>query len=171
MDQVERLERVLAEVCRLKHRRMRALLHALGLHRGQPALLRALWEREGMTQTELARRLCVQPATITKMVSRMEKAGFLRREPDPEDQRVSRVYLTPSGRAVRADVERTWEVLEREAFTGFSPEERVLLLKLLLRVRDNLRAVIGEEVVSCGEVAEGTVRPSSEKGLGGRIKR
>jgi len=151
----ERLERVLAEVCRLKHRRMRVLLHALGLHRGQPALLRALWEREGLTQTELAQRLCVQPATITKMVNRMEKAGFLERRPDPEDQRVSRVYLTPNGRAVRADVERIWEALEQEAFAGFSPEERALLLQLLRRVRDNLRRVVEETTPPCRNAAGG----------------
>ncbi|HID90050.1 MAG TPA: MarR family transcriptional regulator, partial [Anaerolineae bacterium] len=99
------LERLLAEICRLRHRRVHAFLRSLGLHKGQPSLLRALWEQEGLTHTDLARRLCVQPATITKMVSRMEKAGFLERRPDPSDQRISRVYLTPSGRAIQEDVE------------------------------------------------------------------
>ncbi|HIP87197.1 MAG TPA: MarR family transcriptional regulator [Anaerolineales bacterium] len=135
------LERLLAEICRLRHRRVHAFLRSLGLHKGQPSLLRALWEQEGLTHTDLARRLCVQPATITKMVSRMEKAGFLERRPDPSDQRISRVYLTPSGRAIQEDVERIWEVLERETFAGFGEEERVLLARLLRRMRENLLQV------------------------------
>ena len=137
----ERLERLLAEICRLRHRRIHAFLGSLGLHRGQPSLLRALWEQEGLTHTELARRLCVQPATITKMVNRMEKAGFLERRPDPTDHRISRVYLTPSGRAIQADVERIWKALEQETFAGFDEEERDLLARFFRRIRENLMQV------------------------------
>lgn len=141
----ERLELLFAEICRLKHKRVQEQVKALGLHRGQPALLRVLWEQEGLSHTELARRLGLRPATITKMVCRMEKAGFLERRPDPDDQRVSRVYLTEVGRAVQADVERIWEALEREAFAGFNEEERDLLAQHFRRIRDNLlRAVEGK---------------------------
>ena len=45
----------------------------MGLHHGQPRLLWILWEKEGPTHTELATKLHVQPATITKMVQRMEQ--------------------------------------------------------------------------------------------------
>jgi DNA-binding MarR family transcriptional regulator len=95
--------------------------------------------------TELARRLRVQPATITKMLQRMEKAGFLERRPDLEDQRVSRVYLTEAGRSVRADVQRVWRQLEEEAFAGFAPEERALLRRFFLNIRENLMGVTGGE--------------------------
>lgn len=141
----ERLEMLFAEVCRLKHNRVQTLLKALGLYRGQPALLGALWEQEGLTHTELAQRLGVQPATITKMVNRMERAGFVVRRQDPVDQRVSRVYLTEAGHAIRTDVERIWEVLEREAFAGFNAEERTLLAQFFRRIRENLqRAASGD---------------------------
>ncbi len=108
-------------------------------------MLHALWEQEGLTHTELAKRLHVRPATITKMIQRMAKAGFVERRQDPEDQRVSRVYLSESGRAIRSDVQRVWRTLEQEAFEGIAAEERALLRRLFVQIRENLKRVGGAE--------------------------
>jgi DNA-binding MarR family transcriptional regulator len=143
--EAESLDSLFAQICKLKHARVHTLLEALGLYRGQPSVLQALWDQEGLMHTGLARRLRVQPATITKMLKRMEKAGFVERRPDLEDQRVSRVYLTEAGRAVRADVQQVWRRLEEEAFAGFTPEERVLLRRFFLHIRENLTQVTGGE--------------------------
>jgi DNA-binding MarR family transcriptional regulator len=139
----ESLDRLFAEICRLKHARVHTLYEALGLYRGQPRMLRVLWDQEGLTHTELSRQLQVQPATITKMLQRMEKAGFVVRRHDPDDQRVSRVYLTHAGRAVRDDVQQVWRRLEEEAFAGFTEEESALLRQFFLRIRANLMQVSG----------------------------
>jgi DNA-binding MarR family transcriptional regulator len=141
----ESLDRVFSQICRLKHARVHTLYEALGLYRGQPRVLHALWDREGLTHTELSRRLRVQPATITKMLQRMEKTGFVERRHDPDDQRVSRVYLTAAGRAIREDVQRVWHRLEDEAFAGFAEEERELLRGFFGRIRDNLTQASGGE--------------------------
>jgi MarR family transcriptional regulator, organic hydroperoxide resistance regulator len=137
----ESLDQLLAQVCRLKHARVQALLETLGLYEGQPSMLRTLWAEEGLTHTELAKRLRVQPATITKMIQRMQKAGFVERRPDPQDERVSRVYLTEAGRAVQTDVRGVWHTLEKDAFAQFTDEERALLRHYLLQIRDNLMRV------------------------------
>ena len=145
LSEVESLDALFAQICRLKHARIHTLLETLGLYRGQPSVLQALWEQEGLMHTELARRLQVQPATITKMLQRMEKAGFIERRPDLDDQRVSRVYLTDAGRAVRADVQQVWRQLEEEAFAGFTLEERVLIRRFFQDIRENLHRVTGGE--------------------------
>ncbi len=137
----ESLDQLLAQICRLKHGRVRALLETLGLYEGQPSMLRVLWAEEGLTHTDLARRLRVQPATITKMIQRMQKAGFVERRPDPDDERVSRVYLTESGRTVQADVRGVWHTLEKEAFAEFTEEERALLRQFFFQIRANLLRV------------------------------
>ena len=137
----ESLDQLLAQICRLKHARVRALLETLGLYEGQPSMLRVLWVEEGLTHGDLARRLRVQPATITKMIQRMQKAGFVERRPDPGDERVSRVYLTESGRAVQADVRGVWHTLEKEAFAEFTEEERALLRQFFVQIRANLLRV------------------------------
>jgi DNA-binding MarR family transcriptional regulator len=129
---------LLAQTCKRFRFRAHSLLTGTGLHRGQHFVLRVLWEHEGLTHSELAEQLCVRPATVTNALKRMERAGFVKRQPDPEDQRVSRVYLTEAGRGIREKVEETWNALEKQAFAGFSPEECDQLERLLLRVIENL---------------------------------
>ena len=129
---------LLAQVCRLEHVRERELLEELGLYRGQHSMLRALWEQEGLTHTELAKRSHVRPSTITKTIQRMEKVGLVERKHDAEDQRVSRVYLAEAGRSVQGDVEQTWHRIEEETFADFTLEERVLLRRFFLQIRENL---------------------------------
>jgi DNA-binding MarR family transcriptional regulator len=137
-SELESIDRLLAQICRMHHGRARTLLREIGLYRGQPPLLDILHENEGLTHTELAMRLGVVPATVTKMLQRMEKAGFVVRQPDQEDQRVSRVYLTEAGREIRAEMEAVLRSLAMDTFAEFTLEERVLLRRLLIQVHENL---------------------------------
>ena len=137
------IDYLLKQVCRLHYTRAHLLLEKLGLYRGQPPVLRALWGSEGLTHTDLAARLHVQPATITKMIQRMERAGFVERRPDEKDQRLSRVYLTEAGRGIRGEVHRVWRTLEGETFRGFSQKERALIGRFFDRMRENLMQVTG----------------------------
>jgi len=139
----ESLDFLLAQICRLHHARAHTLLEALGLYRGQPPMLHALWEEEGLTHGELAARLHIQPSTVTKMIQRMERAGFVECRPDPDDQRVSRVYLTAAGRAIQAEVKQVWRTMEDETFAAFAPEERTLLRRFLMQMRESLIQVTG----------------------------
>ncbi|MBM3187498.1 MAG: MarR family transcriptional regulator [Chloroflexi bacterium] len=136
----------LVQVCRLHYARAQTLLEQIGLYRGQPPLLGALWQQEGLTHSELAERLDIQPATTTRMIQRMEKAGFVQRRQDAEDERVSRVYLTDAGRAIQEDVQRVWRQLEEETLDGLTLHERDLLRGLLLRMRDNLLRAGGKSL-------------------------
>jgi DNA-binding MarR family transcriptional regulator len=137
---------LLAEVCRLHYARIRTEMQRLGLHRGQPRLLRLLWEREGRTHSELARALHVQPATTTKMIQRMERAGFIRRVSDPHDERVSRVVLTEKGREVENEVNRALQGIERDALGRMSDDRCGLLRGLLEELRENLLASSRESI-------------------------
>lgn len=58
----------------------------------------------------LARRLMVTPAVITGMLDRLERQGYVRREPEPDDRRRLRMVLTEAGLAVSEHV--------RKALTG-----------------------------------------------------
>ena len=122
----------------LKHRRVHELLDELGLYRGQSSVLRALWEQDGMTQSELTERLNRSPSTITKTVQRMEKAGFVKRCSDDSDERVSHVYLTDAGRDIQPAVEDVWNRLDQQLFAGFDGKELALFHDFLLRVCQNV---------------------------------
>lgn len=129
---------LLGKVCRLHHLRVHQLLGSLNVYRGQPRVLHALWQEDGLSHSELAARIHITPATLSKMVHRMEKTGLLSTVADPQDQRVSRIFLTEAGRAIKLDIDRVWRQLEDETFAGFTPKERELLALQLERIADNL---------------------------------
>lgn len=137
----ETMDFLLVQICRLHYSRAHELLESVGLYRGQPPMLHALWEQEGLSHTELAERLQITPATTTKMIQRLEKAGFVLRKPDPEDQRLSRVYLTDVGRAVQADVQAIWAQTEAETFAGIASDDLEVLRRFLVQIRGNLMVV------------------------------
>lgn len=141
--ELEALDFLLSQVCRLHYVRAQGLLDAIGIYRGQPPVLYVLHEQEGLTQSDLAARLEVAPATVTKMLQRLERAGFVQRHTDSEDQRVSRVFLTDAGRAIQGEVVAALGRLAAETFDGFTIEERVVLRRLMIDMRENLSGVVG----------------------------
>lgn len=126
------------QIHRAHRSRAEAALHELGLHTGQEMLLLRLWNEEGLTQSELVDQLCVEPPTVTKTLHRLEKAGYVERRQDPEDARVSRVYLTPKGRSLEAPVKKIWEDLEALTQQGLSEVEKALLRRLLDQISNNI---------------------------------
>ncbi len=79
------------------------LLDALGLTYPQYLVLNALWEEDGRTIGGLAERLGLESSTITPLVKRLETAGLMTRERNPEDERQVRVTLTERGDGLRAE--------------------------------------------------------------------
>ena len=126
------------QIHRAHRRHAEAALNKLGLHTGQEMVLLQLWLEEGIPQSQLAACMEVEPPTATKMLQRMERAGLIDRRPDPEDARVSRVYLTERGRSLEQPVLDVWRQLEAQSVAGLSPTELALLRRLLMQVSANL---------------------------------
>jgi DNA-binding MarR family transcriptional regulator len=69
-----------------------------GVVPGQFPQLIALYERDGLTPTELSRAVDIEPGTMTKTLRRMERDGLVERRPDADDGRAVRIYLTRRAR-------------------------------------------------------------------------
>lgn len=129
---------LLARACKAHRGAVGATLAEVGLHVGQEMVLSHLWGQDGLTPSELADRLGVEPPTVTNTLSRMERSGLLERCRDQRDARCTRVYLTEKGRELRDPVQRRWEAVQERAFARITPEEETLLRGLLARIHDNL---------------------------------
>ena len=105
----------------------------LGIHPGQDRLLSELWREDGLSQSQLIERLGVEPPTVTGTVQRLERAGFIRREPDAANRRISRVHLTPAGRQLEEPVRAVLGEAEDRLLHGLSAAERRELAALLAR--------------------------------------
>lgn len=128
------LSALLTRAARAQRSLMAARLADLGLYPGQDALLRCLWERDGQSQAQLVRRLGVEAPTVTKMVTRLEAAGYVGRRPHPADRRATQVWLTPAGRDLRAPVQRARAAVARELVSPLTERQRATLEDLLGRV-------------------------------------
>lgn len=137
-EPTESIDFLFAQVCHLHYTRAHQLLENLGLYRGQPHVLRSLWKQEGITQSNLAAQLHITPATLTRMLQRMEKNGFIVRKSDIKDLRVTRVFLTEMGREIENKVKEVWEIMEEETFQGIGDDELIQLRKGLSQMRSNL---------------------------------
>lgn len=114
------------------------LLNALQLYVGQEHALCQLWTEEGITQYELSARMGCEPPTVTNMLKKLEENGLVYRQKDPEDGRISRVYLTDEGKALREPVRELWNKEQEKMLQGILPEERLLLRRLLHQMLDNI---------------------------------
>lgn len=100
------------QLAKVQRARLAVLLAPHGLHPGQDSLLVLLWAHPGLRQAELARRLGIEPPTVTRMVQRLERAGLIERQRDPHDARLVRVRATPRARLLEGVVRRAWEEVD-----------------------------------------------------------
>ena len=76
-------------------------MQELGIYPGQIPVLGLLAHKDGLSQREIAEKLHIKPPTVNVTVQRLEKAGFLYREADEKDQRISRIYMTEKGKQAK----------------------------------------------------------------------
>jgi len=62
--------------------------------------LKTIWQQEGLSLSELGKGMYLHPSTITGLVDRLEKKGFVLRERDRGDRRVIKIRLTSQGAAL-----------------------------------------------------------------------
>jgi DNA-binding MarR family transcriptional regulator len=75
---------------------------------------------------------------MTRTVQRLERAGFIRRRPDPNDGRATLVESTPAGMALRGRIEQLWAELEADTVGDMPAAQRRLLLRGLQGLEANL---------------------------------
>jgi DNA-binding MarR family transcriptional regulator len=76
------------------------------------SVLVPLFEEDGLRLGELARRSQLTKQTMTTMVRAVESAGLVRQQPDSEDGRAVRVWLTAAARRFQPAAERVLEEIE-----------------------------------------------------------
>jgi MarR family transcriptional regulator, transcriptional regulator for hemolysin len=120
-----------------------ARLKPLGFGVGHLPVLVALQDGEASTQRDLARFARTEQPPMAQMLARMERDGLIRRSPDLQDRRSSRIVLTPAALARLPDAVAALLQGNQEALHGFSDDEAVQLVDLLKRLIANLDDLAG----------------------------
>ena len=129
-------------------------------HKSNPMrmlVMNALYSYGGsMTPTELSKYVYRSKHSITSLIDTLEGQGLVRREPNPDDRRSIKIYLTPQGRQFFESMMPVgWEITER-ALSCLSDEQVDTLDSILRRVRKHLLEQLAQSGGDYGELEKKT---------------
>ena len=78
-------------------------LKPLGLTYTQYIVLLVLWEKDGVSVTEIGERLMLDNGTLSPLLKKLEGAGYITRQRRKEDERVVEIRLTENGRKLQEE--------------------------------------------------------------------
>ena len=120
-------------------------LEAIGLHRGQPKMLRFLGENDGCRQKDIADHFFLQAASVSGVLNTLEKQGLIERRQNPRSRRETLIYLTEHGKEKLVQVQKFYEDINKKWFQDFSDEEYRDFMRLLEKMQKSLARQNREE--------------------------
>ena len=118
-------------------RAYRPLLEPLDLTYPQYVVMMSLWQRDGVSITDLGKHTRFDAGTLTPMLKRLQGKGLIDARPSPEDERSKLISLTLAGKNLRKKAEAVPAEL---SCTVDMPREEALQLKALCEQLNELLA-------------------------------
>lgn len=100
-------------------------------------LLTALFSGREFTMGDLAREIRKTKPTVTVLVEKLVRCGYVIRERDARDGRISYIRLTEKGWGLKPVLEDILSSLEMRLFSGFTVQEKNNLEEMLFRIEEN----------------------------------
>lgn len=100
----------------------------------QKRILIILKESDGITQSELTRRLGIQSGSASEVLGKLETSGLIMRKVSDTDKRTTDVRLTEAGQKAASEACRQREERHRQMFACLTDEEKETLLSFLERI-------------------------------------
>ncbi len=97
-------------------------------------VLFALWQEEGISQTELSRRCDVANYTMTRLLDQQQVQGLIYRHQEEDNRRAFQIFLTDQAKAMEQDLIREAERVNEKFMAALDEPERGQLLMLLNKI-------------------------------------
>ena len=122
---------LLAKAYQKAHGQFKAKLRPYNLTNLQHLVLEGLWIEEGVTAADLGKLLVMDKATLSGVLDRMLDSEWIRKDSDPDDGRVFRLYTTEKAAALKEELIELRISANQKMLKNFSYEEQVLFKRLL----------------------------------------
>ncbi|KTD24032.1 MULTISPECIES: MarR family winged helix-turn-helix transcriptional regulator [Legionella] len=132
---------LIKKASRLLIKKANELLKPYGLTDAYTYFLIALYQQEGLTQSEMHKQIGIEQPTAVRTLDRMERDGLIIRTPSTTDRRAIQIRLTEKGRNCRKIIEQCAHELNEFALKGFKEEEKHMLKQLLGRLNTNFDSI------------------------------
>jgi DNA-binding MarR family transcriptional regulator len=127
---------LLAKAYQRAHAVAKRRLSAYGLTPIQQLVLAAVHEEEGISASDLGKKLTLDPATLSGVLDRMVERGWVVKRTDPDDKRLLQIRLTDQARNLGSTLMQERDKANDEILCNLSLEEKVLLKRLLKDLKD-----------------------------------
>ena len=122
---------LLAKAYQKAHGNFKKRLHTYGLTPIQHLILEALWRKDGISASDIGKKLVLDGATLSGVLDRMAAGGWVLKEPDAGDKRMLRIFLTVKSKSLRSKLSEARNQTNEELLKPFTLEEKVLLKRFL----------------------------------------
>lgn len=119
-------------------RKFQEQLEPFGLTPFHWVVLCCLWEEDGLATCSIGEKLQQVGGTLTGVLDRMEERGLIRRERDPRDRRIWRIWLTQEGQQLQTVLPPIAVEIRDRAMQGIPSQERELFSHILDQAIANL---------------------------------
>ncbi len=99
----------------------------------------ALWGSEGIPVKTLSQKTSLDKSTLTGIIDRLQRDGYIKKVPDEKDKRSTLVFLTGKEKEFLSRVGLVSDEMNSIFYKGFSDEEIVLFDSMLERILDNCK--------------------------------
>jgi len=124
-------------ISRLSTRFVGGEMTRMGFGSGHFFLISELYAEEGLSQDELSRRVGVDKSNTSRALAKLEKYGLIRRESDPDNHKVKKVFLEPKAREIRKMFRTIQNQWNTDLLKGFSEQEKAGLFASLKKIAAN----------------------------------
>jgi MarR family transcriptional regulator, organic hydroperoxide resistance regulator len=112
-----------------------------GVTFGQFQHLRNLWVEDGLTQTELSRRIGIEMASSTTILDSLQSEGLITRVRNAADRRKMNVFLTSAGAALETPLMACAADANKRASKGLSKPELAQLFSIAGHIIENFKTL------------------------------
>lgn len=110
-----------------------------GMNAAQHIAIEQLLTFGSLTQSQLAENLSITLATMTRLVDRMERDGWVVREIDSKDGRIKHIIPTTKASEIWGQISHIGKEVMDQAYQGISDEDLEIVKRVLKKTRDNLK--------------------------------
>ncbi|MEE9464963.1 MAG: MarR family transcriptional regulator [Candidatus Neomarinimicrobiota bacterium] len=105
----------------------------------QWSALNRLWQRDGISQAELAKLTFKDDPFTTRLVDVLERKNLVRRVSDKNDRRINRLFLTDEGKAFKEKIYPVYGEMSAMLRNGLTAEELTELKRLCHKLITNYK--------------------------------
>ena len=122
---------LLAKAYQKAHGNFKRRLHSYGLTPIQHLILEALWREDGLSASDIGKKLVLDGATLSGVLDRMSSGEWILKETDVEDKRILRIFLTQKSKELQPRLSEARDQTNEDLLAPFTLEEKILLKRFL----------------------------------------